>query len=98
MMPTKNSALTGSNVGALGTAGEMSTAAIAIKTASASKLSARWSDASSTPSLDGLPVAPVAKNLHPRDRRAVKSRRGGGSAMIIERHENLLGWTVIYCR
>ncbi len=41
MMPTSSHALTGSTVGALGTAGDISTAAIAIRTANASRPSTR---------------------------------------------------------
>lgn len=42
MTPTRNIALTGSRVGVLGTAGEMSTPAIAIRTASATSAETRF--------------------------------------------------------
>jgi len=61
MKLSTNRGVTGSSVGALGTAGEMSTLAIAVRITSASKLSKiRW-DESFTSKFDGRPGAMVAK-------------------------------------
>jgi len=73
MKLSTNRGVTGSSVGALGTAGEMSTLAIAVRITSASKLSRRRWDETFTLRFDGRLAAMVAKNATKPQRQTLLS-------------------------